>query len=74
MSSKQKCKPDDSATYLEYLLLKKAATDIDLDRLSVYGLLLLLAYTDVFDAMDNLITYRIDSVRKQAPLKLLIQI
>lgn len=24
--------------------------------------------------MDNLITYRIDSVRKQAPLKLLIQI
>lgn len=33
-----------------------------------------LAYTDVFDAMDNLITYRIDSVRKQAPLKLLIQI
>ena len=31
------------------------------------------AYTDVFDAMDNLITYRIDSVRKQAPLKLLTQ-
>ncbi|AVP64438.1 type III deoxyribonuclease [Clostridium botulinum] len=33
-----------------------------------------LEYSDVFDAMDNLITYRIDSARKQAPLKLLIQI
>ncbi|MFZ2552798.1 MAG: DEAD/DEAH box helicase family protein [Trichococcus flocculiformis] len=33
-----------------------------------------LEYSDVFDAMDNLITYRIDSARKQTPLKLLIQI
>ncbi|MEV2382154.1 DEAD/DEAH box helicase family protein [Paenibacillus larvae] len=33
-----------------------------------------LEYSDVFDAMDNLITYQIDSARKQAPLKLLIQI
>jgi len=33
-----------------------------------------LAYSDVFEAMDNLITYRIDSSRKQAPLKLLIQL
>jgi type III restriction enzyme len=33
-----------------------------------------LEFTDVFDAMDSLITYRIDSVRKQAPLKLLMQI
>ena len=33
-----------------------------------------LEYPDVFDAMDNLITYRIDSARKQTPLKLLIQI
>ena len=33
-----------------------------------------LTYTDVFDAMEGLITYRIDSARKQAPLKLLIQI
>ncbi|MEV2457406.1 DEAD/DEAH box helicase family protein [Paenibacillus larvae] len=31
-----------------------------------------LEYSDVFDAMDNLITYQIDSARKQAPLKLLI--
>jgi len=33
-----------------------------------------LEFSDVFDAMDNLITYRIDSARKQAPLKLLIQL
>jgi type III restriction enzyme len=33
-----------------------------------------LAYSDVFDAMDNLLTYRVDSSRKQTPLKLLIQI
>ena len=33
-----------------------------------------LEFTDVFDAMDSLITYNIDSVRKQAPLKLLMQI
>lgn len=33
-----------------------------------------LAYSDVFEAMDNLITYRIDSCRKQSPLKLLIQL
>lgn len=33
-----------------------------------------LAYSDVFDAMDKLITYPVDSSRKQAPLKLLIQI
>lgn len=33
-----------------------------------------LAYSDVFESMDNLITYRVDSSRKQAPLKLLIQI
>lgn len=33
-----------------------------------------LEYSDIFDAMDNLITYRIDSARKQTPLKLLIQI
>ncbi|MCC5910212.1 MAG: DEAD/DEAH box helicase family protein [Clostridiaceae bacterium] len=33
-----------------------------------------LEFTDVFDAMDSLITYNIDSVRKQSPLKLLIQI
>jgi type III restriction enzyme len=33
-----------------------------------------LAYADVFDAMDNLVTYRVDSSRKQAPLKLLIQL
>lgn len=33
-----------------------------------------LEYSDVFDSMDNLITYRIDSVRKQAPLKSLIQL
>ncbi|ABZ85433.1 type iii restriction enzyme, res subunit, putative [Heliomicrobium modesticaldum Ice1] len=33
-----------------------------------------LAYADVFDAMDKLITYRVDSSRKQAPLKLLIQL
>ncbi|WP_391203251.1 DEAD/DEAH box helicase [Psychrobacillus sp. L4] len=36
------------------------------------------AYSDVFEVMDkvmdNLITYRIDSARKQAPLKMLIQI
>lgn len=33
-----------------------------------------LAYSDVFSAIDNLITYRVDSSRKQAPLKLLIQL
>ncbi|EKF49026.1 type iii restriction enzyme, res subunit [Thermosipho africanus H17ap60334] len=33
-----------------------------------------LAYSDVFDSMDKLITYRLDSSRKQAPLKLLIQL
>lgn len=33
-----------------------------------------LAYSDVFDALDDLITYRVDSSRKQAPLKLLIQL
>ncbi|MDD3415948.1 MAG: DEAD/DEAH box helicase family protein [Lachnospiraceae bacterium] len=33
-----------------------------------------LAYSDVFDAVDDLITYRVDSSRKQAPLKLLIQL
>jgi type III restriction enzyme len=33
-----------------------------------------LAYADVFDAMDNLVTYRVDSSRKQTPLKLLIQL
>ncbi|WP_026673649.1 DEAD/DEAH box helicase [Alkalihalobacterium bogoriense] len=33
-----------------------------------------LEYSDVFDAMSKLITYRIDSSRKQAPLKLLIQL
>ena len=33
-----------------------------------------LAYSDVFDAMDDLITYRVDSSRKQVPLKLLIQL
>ena len=33
-----------------------------------------LAYTDVFDAMDNLITYRIDSSRKSPPLRLFIQL
>ncbi|MEK4359934.1 DEAD/DEAH box helicase family protein [Paenibacillus sp. FSL M7-1455] len=33
-----------------------------------------LAYSDVFEAMYNLITYRVDSSRKQAPLKLLIQL
>lgn len=32
-----------------------------------------LAYSDVFDAMVSLITYRIDSARKQAPLRLLMQ-
>lgn len=33
-----------------------------------------LKYCDVFDAMDDLVTYRVDSTRKQSPLKLLIQI
>lgn len=33
-----------------------------------------LQYNDVFDAMDDLVTYRIDSTRKQSPLRLLIQI
>ena len=33
-----------------------------------------LAYTDVFEAMADLVTYRVDSSRKQAPLKLLIQL
>lgn len=33
-----------------------------------------LAYSDVFGEMDNLITYRVDSSRKQVPLKLLIQL
>lgn len=33
-----------------------------------------LAYADVFDAMGELVTYRIDSARKQSPLKLLIQL
>lgn len=33
-----------------------------------------LEFTDVFEEMDSLVTYRIDSVRKQAPLKLLMQI
>jgi type III restriction enzyme len=32
------------------------------------------AYTDVFRAMENLITYRIDSARKNSPLRLLIQL
>jgi len=33
-----------------------------------------LAYADVFDEVDSLITYRVDSSRKQVPLKLLIQL
>lgn len=33
-----------------------------------------LSYADVFESMTNLITYRIDSARKQMPLKLLIQL
>lgn len=33
-----------------------------------------LEYSDVFNAMNNLITYQIDSSRKKAPLKLLMQI
>ncbi|MGI6746610.1 MAG: hypothetical protein ACOX45_10920 [Acutalibacteraceae bacterium] len=33
-----------------------------------------LEFSDVFEAMDDLITYRIDSARKQASLKLLIQL
>jgi type III restriction enzyme len=33
-----------------------------------------IAYTDVFEAMDDLITYHIDSSRKQAPIKSLLQI
>lgn len=33
-----------------------------------------LSYADVFDSMDELVTYRMDSLHKQAPLKLLMQI
>lgn len=32
------------------------------------------AYDDVFSAMDNLVTYRIDSARKLQPLRLLMQL
>jgi type III restriction enzyme len=32
------------------------------------------AYADVFDAMSDLITYRIDAARKQAPIKRLVQL
>lgn len=33
-----------------------------------------LAYADVFDEINDLVTYKIDSSRKQAPIKLLIQL
>jgi type III restriction enzyme len=32
------------------------------------------AYTDVFAAMENLVTYRVDAARKQPPLRLLIKL
>jgi len=32
------------------------------------------AFSDVFAAMDNLVTYRVDAARKQPPLRLLVQL